>query len=165
MVSRSGPKRSASPRKRSPAKRMKKTTKKAAAHMYKEMIIASVTALKQRGGSSRQAISKYITGHYKVGDNFNVHLRMAIKRALASGMLIQAFNHSGTFRISAAARKPAKPKKAVKKTKKAKKPKKKVAPKKAKKSASKKKAASKSKRPVKKAKKPTKKATAREEGQ
>ena len=136
--------------------------------MYKDMIASAIKALKQRGGSSRQAISKYIAGHYRVGDNSNVHLRMAIKRALSSGMLIQSTNHSGTFRLSEAARRPAKPKKkvkakkpAVKKTKKAKKPKKKVAPKKAKKSASKKKAASKSKRPAKKAKKPTKKATAK----
>ena len=102
--------RKASPRKASP-KRKKKTTKKAAAHpMYKDMIASAIKALKQRGGSSRQAISKYIAGHYRVGDNSNVHLRMAIKRALASGMLIQSTNHSGTFRLSEAARRPAKPK-------------------------------------------------------
>ena len=138
----------AAPKKRTPKK---KAAKKPAAHpTYKEMITAAVVALKQRGGSSRQAISKYIAGHYKVGENSNVHLRMAIKRALASGMLISAANHSGTFRLNKTALKPAKPKKKVtaKKpaAKKAKKPKKKAAakkkkaaPKKAKKTAAKKK--------------------------
>ena len=101
------------------------------------MIAAAIRGLKQRGGSSRQAIAKYISSHYKVGANSNVHLRMAIKRALASGMLVRSAAHSGTFRLNAAALKkpkksPKKKKKAAKKpkAKKAKKPKKKTAAKK-----------------------------------
>merc|ERR1712130_619578 len=104
---------------------------------YKEMIAAAIRGLKQRGGSSRQAIAKYISSHSKVGANSNVHLRMAIKRALASGMLVRSAAHSGTFRLNAAALKkpkksPKKKKKAAKKpkAKKAKKPKKKTAAKK-----------------------------------
>ena len=157
-----------SPAKKSPAKRKspkKKVVKKAAAHpTYKEMIAAAIAGLKQRGGSSRQAITKYIAGHYKVGDNFNVHLRMALRRGIASGMLVSSVNHSGTFRLSKAATTPAKPKKkkvTAKKpaAKKAKKPKKKVAPKKKKaapkkakkaKTSTKKKSAAKSKKPAKK---------------
>merc|ERR1719384_1884182 len=77
------------------------------------MIAAAIRGLKQRGGSSRQAIAKYISSHYKVGANSNVHLRMAIKRALASGMLVRSAAHSGTFRLNAAALK--KPKKTPKK--------------------------------------------------
>lgn len=170
MGSRTGsPTRAASP-KRSPVKVAKKKTptkkkvvKKPAAHpTYKEMITAAVVALKQRGGSSRQAITKYIAGHYKVGENYNVHLKMALKRALASGMLVSAANHAGTFRLSKAALTPAKPKKkkvTAKKpaAKKAKKPKKKAAPKKkkatvkkAKKTATKKKTSTKTKKPAKK---------------
>lgn len=181
MGSRTGsPTRAASPR-RSPAKVAKKSPAKrkvvrkpaAAAHpTYKEMIVAAVVALKQRGGSSRQAIGKYIAGHYKgLGDNSNVHLRMAIKRALASGMLISAAKHAGTFRLSKEALAPPKKKKvtakkpAAKKAKKPKKkvaPKKKAAPKKAKKSAAKKKNSSKAKRPAaKSAKKPAKKSAAK----
>ena len=116
--------------------------------------MGAVMALKQRGGSSRQAIGKYISMNYKVGENYNVHLKMAIKRALASGMLVPAANHSGTFRLNKAAIAPPKPKKKVtaKKpaAKKATKPKKKVAPKKkVKKTAAKKKPATKAKKPAK----------------
>ena len=181
MGSRTGsPTRAASPRrspakavaKKSPAKR-KVVKRPAAAHpTYKEMIIAAVVALKQRGGSSRQAISKYIAGHYKISDSSSVHLKMAIKRALASGMLISAANHSGTFRLSKEALAPPKPKKkkvtakkpAAKKAKKPKKnvaPKKKAAPKNAKKSAAKKNNSSKAKRPAKSAKKPARKPAAK----
>lgn len=181
MGSRTGsPTRAASPR-RSPVKavakkttpKKKKAVKKPAAHpTYKEMIMAAVVALKQKGGSSRQAISKYIAGHYKVRENSNVHLNMAIKRALSSGMLISAAKHAGTFRLSKAALTPAKPKKRVtaKKpaAKKAKKPKKKAAPKKKatvkkakKKTSTKKKASTKTKRSVKSAKKSTTKGPAK----
>jgi hypothetical protein len=135
------------------------------------MIVAAITALKQRGGSSRQAISKYIASNYKgVSDNNNAHLRLAIRRALASGMLIQATNHANTFRLSDAAKKPAaKPKKVVKKkpaAKKAKKPKtavkkKTTTPKK--KTAAKKKTPKKAKKPAAKkaVKKPAKKPAAK----
>ena len=186
MGSRTGsPTRAASPR-RSPAKaaakktspkkatpKKKKVVKKPAAHpTYKEMIMASIVALKQRGGSSRQAINKYIAGHYKVGDNSNIHLNMAIKRALSSGMLVSAAHHAGTYRLSKAALAPGKPKKkvtakkpAAKKAKKPKKkkaaPKKKAAVKKAKKKTTKKKASTKAKKSAKSAKKTTKKRPAK----
>jgi len=35
---------------------------------YIEMIAASIAALKERNGSSRQAIVKYIKANYKVGE-------------------------------------------------------------------------------------------------
>ena len=155
------------PKRKSP----KKSSKTTASHpTYKEMIMGAVMALKQRGGSSRQAIGKYISMNYKVGENYNVHLKMAIKRALASGMLVPAANHSGTFRLNKAAIAPPKPKKKVtaKKpaAKKATKPKKKVAPKKkvttpkkVKKTAAKKKPATKAKKPAKSTKVVTKKKT------
>ena len=183
MGSRAGsPSRAASPRRspvkakspvraKSPAKKAKRksSSNKPAAHpAYKDMIRAAISGLKQRGGSSRQAIAKYIAGNYKVGDNANVHLRLAIKRALASGVLVANANHSNTFRLAPEAKKPkAAPKRkviakkpAAKKAKKPKKkvaPKKKSAPKKAKKPASK---AAKAKKPASKkpaAKKPAKK--------
>ena len=120
------------------------------------MIKAAIVALKQRGGSSRQAIAKYVTKHYKVGDNANVHLRMAIKRALASGMLVANATHAGTFRLAPEAKKAPKTPKKKKVT--AKKPSAKRTPKKPKK-----KTAGKKKSTPKKAKKPaskTKKKTA-----
>merc|ERR1712168_1208851 len=111
MVSRSGsprksPTRAASPRKsparaKSPKKKRKSTSKKTAAHpAYKDMIKAAIVALTTRGGSSRQAIAKYIGANFKCGDNMNTCLRMAIKRGVASGMLITAAGHSGTFRLA-----------------------------------------------------------------
>merc|ERR1712002_430585 len=106
-------KKSPAKAKRSPSKKRRSTSRKAAAHpAYKDMIKAAIIGLKQRGGSSRQAIAKYIAGHYKVGDNANVHLRMAIKRALASGMLVTNATHSNTFRLAPEAKKvPKTPKK------------------------------------------------------
>ena len=48
-------------KKRSPSKKRRSTNKKPAAHpTYKDMIKAAITGVKQRGGSSRQPIAKYI---------------------------------------------------------------------------------------------------------
>merc|ERR1712168_1340765 len=176
MVSRSGsprksPTRAASPRKsparakspakkspakkspakkRSPSKKRKSTSKKTAAHpAYKDMIKAAIVALKTRGGSSRQAIAKYIGANFKCGDNINTCLRMAIKRGVASGMWITAAGHSGTFRLEPEAKKaPAAAKKKTPKKKKvtAKKPAAKKTPKKKKKTTKAKKPASKTKK-------------------
>ena len=154
-----------------------KTAKKPADHpKYSEMIGAAIAALKERSGSSRQAIAKYIAANYKVGDSAGTHIKMALKKAVAKGDLVQVkgTGASGSFKLAkkapapkkpAAAKKPAakKPaaKKAAKKTpkkaaKKAATPKKKVTPKKkaAKKPAAKKPAAKKA------AKKTPKKKTA-----
>ena len=43
--------------------------------------------MKERNGSSRQAIAKYIKANYKVGDSADVHVKMALKRGVASGAL------------------------------------------------------------------------------
>merc|ERR1712055_296353 len=177
MVSRSGsprksPTRAASPRKsptrakspakrspakkspakkRSPSKKRRSTSKKTAAHpAYKDMIKAAIVALKTRGGSSRQAIAKYIGANFKCGDNMNTCLRMAIRRGVASGMLITAAGHSGTFRLAPEAKKApaaAKKKKTPKKKKAtAKRPAAKKTPKKKKKTTKAKKPASKTKK-------------------
>jgi histone H1/5 len=59
---------SASPAKVAPKK--KAAPKKPAEHpKYSEMVVAAIAALKERKGSSRQAILKYIQANYKVGDN------------------------------------------------------------------------------------------------
>lgn len=142
----------------------KAASKKPAEHpKYIDMIVAAIVALKERTGSSRQAIVKYIKANYKVGDNADVHVKMALKRGVASGALSQpkGTGASGSFKVvkkaepkkKPAAKKPAAKKPAAKKTA-AKKstPKKKPA---AKKASSAKKAA---KKP---AKKPAKKAAAK----
>ncbi|KAF9142997.1 hypothetical protein BGX30_001590, partial [Mortierella sp. GBA39] len=55
------------PVKAAPVKKAKTSTpKKESEHPpYKEMIIAALVHLKERNGSSRQALKKYISGNYK----------------------------------------------------------------------------------------------------
>merc|ERR1711997_1394805 len=117
-------------------------------------------ALKERGGSSRQAILKYIVANYKVdAKKAAVQLRLSLKRALAKGTLVkakEAGKGAGKYKLG----KVEKPKK-VKKAKKPKKPKAKKAKKPAAKKAAKKPAKKAAKKPAaKKAakKKPAKKA-------
>ena len=57
--------------------------KKPAAHpKYSEMVQAAIKSLKERGGSSRQAILKYIQANYKgLGEPkaVNAHLKLALR--------------------------------------------------------------------------------------
>ena len=106
-----------------------KNPKKPAEHpSYRDMIKAAILALKERTGSSRQAIVKYIKANYKVGDNVDTQAKLALKRMSAKGVLVHAkgVGASGSFKLSQEAKQSAKPKK------KAAKPKKKPAAKKAK---------------------------------
>ncbi len=165
----------------SPAKGEKKAKKSApkkpADHpKYSEMIAAAIAALKERTGSSRQAIVKYIAANYKVGENAGTHVKLALKRGVASGDLkqVKGAGASGSFKNvekakpkakKPAAKKPAAKKPAAKKVKKpaAKKPAaKKATPKKAKKPAAKKATPKKAKKPA--AKKAAKKPAAKGKG-
>ena len=86
---------------KSPAKKKPAAPKKPAAHPpYIEMIKAAITALKERNGSSRQAIEKYIKSNYKVGEA-GPHVKLALKRAAASGKLIhtKGVGASGSFKL------------------------------------------------------------------
>ena len=144
------------------AAKPKKPAKPAEHPKYIEMIKAALASLKERSGSSRQAIDKYIRANYKVGDNVAVHLKMALKKGVASGVLVQpkGTGASGSFKLNKDV-KEVKPKKKPAKKPAAKKPaakKPKAAAKKPKKPAAKKPAAKKTaaKKPAKKpaAKKP-----------
>merc|ERR1711973_382808 len=93
-----------------------------AAHpKYSVMIAAAITALKDRTGSSRQAIMKYICANYKVdAAKAAVHLRMALKRGVAAGSLKMARasgKGAGSYRLGEKAKAEKKPaaKKAAKK--------------------------------------------------
>ncbi|KAK8783996.1 histone H5-like [Amblyomma americanum] len=83
-----------------------KKAKKPASHpKYTEMVKKSIEALKERGGSSRQAIHKYIMSHYDVGKDskvVNTHLKLALKRAVQSGLLKRSkgTGASGSFRLA-----------------------------------------------------------------
>ena len=142
-----------------PAKKKVSKPKVPAAHpKYIDMIKAALGSLKERGGSSRQAILKYVMANYKVGNDvnsINAHLKLALKSGVKKGALKQAKGKgaSGSFKLGdkpKAEKKPkakkvakpkaakpkkaaaAKPKKAAGEKKVKKTPKKTAAPKKAK---------------------------------
>ena len=139
-----------------------KPKSKATGPSYFDLIKAAIVALKERGGSSRQAINKYVSAKKGAGFKSGVFNR-ALKTAVEGGKLIQV---KGSFKLAAAAKKAAKkaaPKKKAT-TKKKTATKKKAAPKKkaaTKKKTTKKKAPAKKTTKKKAAKKPAakKKAT------
>ena len=127
---------------KSPAKKKPAAPKKPADHPpYSEMIKAAIVALKERNGSSRQAIEKYIKANYKIGE-VGPHLKMALKRGVAGGKLLhtKGVGASGSFKVPKEEKKEKKLKKkpAAKPKKPAAKPKKPAAKKAAKKPAAKK---------------------------
>jgi len=83
-----------------------KVAKKAASHpSYNDMIKKAITALKERNGSSRQAIQKYIMANYNVGKeekSISAHMRMGLKRGVVSGALkqVKGTGASGSFRVA-----------------------------------------------------------------
>lgn len=161
------------------AKKQAKPKKPASHPKYSEMIKAAIVHDSSRSGASRQSIQKYVRKNYKVGDNADVQIKMALKRMVAAGTLrhTKGIGASGSFRLakpedskkstkSAAAvkpkkaAKPTKPKKAARPKKVPKVPEKpkKAAAKKVKKVAKKATPAKAKKAPVKKAKAPKPKA-------
>merc|ERR1712045_1090706 len=134
-------------------KKVAKPKAPAAHTKYSVMIAAAIKALKDRTGSSRQAIMKYICANYKVdAAKAGVPLRLALKKGVAAGTLkvggAAGKKGAGCFKIGEKAKvEKKKPKKVVKKkkpaAKKAKKPAKKAAKKPAAKKAAKKPAAKK----------------------
>merc|ERR1739844_722611 len=146
-------------------KKAKKAKAPAAHPKYSVMIPAAIAGLKDRSGSSRQAILKWIKANYKVehpqaGQHLNMALKAGVKKgtlkmARASGKGAGSFKLGEKPKVAKKAKKPkAAKKKAVKKpAKKAAKKNKKQACTKVKKPAPKKKPAAK-----KAAKKPAKKA-------
>merc|ERR1711872_772119 len=98
-----------------------KAPKAPAAHpKYSVMIAAAITALKDRTGSSRQAILKHICANNKVdAAKAAIHLRMALKRGVAKGahkMARATGKGAGSYKLAekAVVKKP-KAKKVVKK--------------------------------------------------
>ncbi|XP_065556103.1 histone H1-delta-like [Artemia franciscana] len=72
---------------------------------YTEMITKSIADLKERGGSSRQAILKYIMANFQVGNDakvVNMHLKQALKRCLANGIVInpKGTGVTGSFKLA-----------------------------------------------------------------
>lgn len=142
------------------AKKTPKPKKPASHPKYSEMIKAAIVHDASRNGASRQSIQKYVKKNYKVGDNVDVQIKLALKRLVENGMLRQTrgMGASGSFKLTKPEEAP-KPKKAAPAVK----PKKAARPPKPKKviKAKKTKAQEKPKKPApKKVKKVTKKAPA-----
>lgn len=152
------------------AKKKASKPKKPSSHpKYSEMIKQAITCLKERGGSSRQALLKYIVANFNVGKDektVNNHLKLALRAGVKNNTLKQSkgTGASGSFRLGDKSEKVKKAKaKKVKKPKAAKpkspaKAKKTKAKKPAGEKKAKKPAAKKAKSPAKKAKSPAKKA-------
>merc|ERR1739848_632991 len=132
------------------APKVTKAAKPAAHPPYANMIVAAIKALKDKKGSSRQAILKYVVANNKVADadKAAVRVKLALRKLVAAKKVVPAAaagkKGAGSFKLPAkepAAKKP-KAKKA-KKPKAAKKPAKPKAKKAAKPKAAKKPAAKK----------------------
>merc|ERR1711972_793031 len=117
----------------SPVKKVVKAKTPAAHPTYSVMITDTIKALKDRTGSSRQAILKYICANYKVdAAKAAVHVRTALKKGVAAETLKMAAaagkKGAGCYKLGEKAKEVKKPKVAkvkkpvVKKPKAAKKP-------------------------------------------
>ncbi|CAB4413861.1 unnamed protein product [Rhizophagus irregularis] len=68
---------------------------------YEDMIRDAIVALKERQGSSRTAIKKYILNTYKLRDNAvtNNRLKMAIAKGVDKGTFSFVKGSSGTLKL------------------------------------------------------------------
>jgi hypothetical protein len=69
------------------------------------MVVNAIKSLKERGGSSLQAIKKYIAANYKVdSEKLSPFIKKYLKTAVTSGELVQAKGKgaSGSFKLAAA---------------------------------------------------------------
>lgn len=126
-------------------KKVTKPKKPAVHPTYSEMIFQAISTLKERGGSSRQAILKYIMKNFTVGNDeksVNSRLKIALRAGLAKNTLKNSKGNgaSGSFKLGETKTETKPKKKVVKKpvvkkpaAKKAKSPKKVKTPKKEKK--------------------------------
>merc|ERR1711922_76550 len=99
----------------SPVKKIVKAKTPAAHPTYSVMITDSIKALKDRTGSSRQAILKYICANYKVDAvKAAVHVRTALKKGVAAETLKMAAaagkKGAGCYKLGEKAKEDKKPK-------------------------------------------------------
>ena len=93
----------------------KKTARVADHPTYHCMIASAISSLKERRGSSRQAILKYVSANYKVTERCNLHLNRALKKGVADSSITKV---KGSYKLAVAvkAKKAIKPKTPKKKT-------------------------------------------------
>lgn len=101
---------------KSPKKAKTSAAKAPANHpTYSDMIRRAITDLKNKKGSSRASLLKYILSNFKVGGNviqINKNIRQALKKGVSTGALkqVKGTGASGSFRIGEKAVKAKKPK-------------------------------------------------------
>ena len=81
---------------------IKKTTTKSKHPKFSEMISVALKHLSERGGSSKQALLKYISANYNIEAKVaNHHLKVALKKGVNSGLLTQStgIGASGSFKL------------------------------------------------------------------
>ncbi|CAN6644471.1 hypothetical protein TRVA0_020S01860 [Trichomonascus vanleenenianus] len=67
---------------------------------YKDMITDAILQLKERKGSSRQALKKYIQQNYKItAPNFESLFNTALRRGVTNGDFVQPKGPSGTVKL------------------------------------------------------------------
>lgn len=96
----------ASPKKMKAAA-LKKPRSKPAHPKTSEMVGSAIKSLKERGGSSLQAIKKYISSNYKVdSEKLAPFIKKYLKAAVASGELVQTKGKgaSGSFKLASSAK-------------------------------------------------------------
>ena len=71
---------------------------------YGDTVVRAVREMKERGGSSRQAIIKYIRDNFKmaVSENVNSYVRRSLVAAAEAGRLVytKGTGVSGSFRVA-----------------------------------------------------------------
>ena len=92
--------------------KMSTITKKSPDHpTYAEMISSAISSLKDRTGSSRQAIAKFVCANYKVdADKAAPHLRRALKKGVEDGVFKTARESgkgAGSYKLVVKKKKPA----------------------------------------------------------
>lgn len=101
--------------KASPKKKTIVKTVPASTHpKYSKMITDAITSLKERNGSSRQAIVKYILANFDVGKDertANNHVKMSLRASIKNGSLKQSkgVGASGSFKLGESSKSEKKP--------------------------------------------------------
>ncbi|KAH3902286.1 histone H1 SCDLUD_002104 [Saccharomycodes ludwigii] len=70
---------------------------------YKEMVSEAISTLKERQGSSRQAIKKYVKGKFPEtasAASFDHHFNNAIKKGVEQGLFVQPKGASGPVKLN-----------------------------------------------------------------
>lgn len=69
---------------------------------FNDMVLETIAALRERRGSSRQKIVKFIGENYDVGVGYERQVNQALKRGVSRGTLLQVrgTGASGSFKIN-----------------------------------------------------------------